>query len=66
MQEQRLKPRKVLELPSHLAFAIRRRVFVVNETKDCELEVDSVEVVDGSKPRLLIRVKRVFTRRRQS
>lgn len=58
--EQKLRRRRVLELPSRLAFAITRRVYVANEMKDVDIVVESVEKVDGSKPSLLIRIKRVL------
>jgi len=57
--EQKILRRKVLELPSKLAFAIARRVLIANELKDTDIVVEPVEKVDGSKPRLLIRIKRV-------
>jgi hypothetical protein len=57
--EQKIKRRKVLELPSKLAFAIARRVLIANELKGTDIVIESVEKVDGSKPRLLIRIKRL-------
>jgi hypothetical protein len=65
--EHKLKPRKVLELPSKMHFAVNRQVLIANELKNVEITVESIENVDGTKPRLLIRLKkvaRVFHRRK--
>jgi hypothetical protein len=56
--EKRLKPRRVVELPSRLVMSVNKRVFVANELKDVELVIDQVENCHGSKPKLLIRIKR--------
>ena len=65
--EHKLKPRKVLELPSKLHLAVNRRILIANELKNMEITIEPVENVDGTKPRLLIRLKkaaRVFHRRK--
>jgi hypothetical protein len=61
-----VKRRRVLELPSKLAFAITRRVFVANELRHTDIVVESVEDVDALKPKLLIRIRKlVKTRKRE-
>lgn len=64
--EQRLKPRRVVELKTRLISAVQSRVFVANELKDVEIVLDQVESVDGSRPRLVIRIKRRIFRRKVS
>ena len=58
--EQKILRRKVLELPSKLHFAVNRRTLVANELKNADIVVEAVEKVDGVKPHLLIRIKRVI------
>jgi hypothetical protein len=65
--EYKIRRRKVLELPSKLHFAVNRRVLIANELKSTDVVIEPVEKVDGSKPHLLIRIKkvsRVFHRRK--
>jgi len=57
--EYKIRRRKVLELPSKLHFAVNRRVLIANELKSTDVVIAPVEKVDGSKPRLLIRIKRL-------
>lgn len=66
---QKLKPRKVTEIKSRLNWQIPRRVFIVNQTKNASLIIEEAEAMDGTKPKLLVRIKAVFikkTRRRKS
>jgi hypothetical protein len=58
-----LKPRTVVELPSKLNRAIRARILVANELKDMEFTIRQVESVDGSRPRMLIRISHRILRR---
>ena len=58
--EQKILRRKVLELPSKLYFAVNRRTLVANELKNADIVVEAVEKVDGVKPHLLIRIKKVI------
>lgn len=57
--ERKIEARKVLELPSKLHFAVNRRILIANELKNAHITVESVEKIDGLKPRLLIRIKRL-------
>jgi len=58
--EYKIRRRKVLELPSKLHFAVKRRVLIANELKSTDVVIEPVEKVDGVKPHLLIRIKRVI------
>ena len=58
--EYKIRRRKVLELPSKLHFAVNRRVLIANELKSTDVVIEPVEKVDGVKPHLLIRIKRVI------
>jgi hypothetical protein len=47
--------------------AVNRRILIANELKNMEITIEPVENVDGTKPRLLIRLKKaahVFHRRK--
>jgi hypothetical protein len=61
--QHKLKPRKVIELKSQLTRAVNTRILVANELRDIELTVQQVENCDGSKPQMLIRIKRRIFRR---
>lgn len=51
-----LGSKKVVEVSQKLVMSIGKRVLVANEL-DTPIEVEPIEHLDGSKPRLLIRIK---------
>ena len=53
----KVKSREVVEIKQKLIMAIGSRVFVVNESKNVDLEIISTENLDGSNPYILIRIK---------
>ena len=56
--EHKLQPRRVIELPSKLTMFVNKRILIANELKDMVLTVESIENCDGTKPRLIIRIKK--------
>lgn len=61
-----LPKRKVIQLPRKLVSAIQTRLFIANELRDTDLVVEQVEFTDGSKPRILIRIKAVLRKARKN
>ena len=51
--------RKVKEIKQKLSCFINKRVFVANWLRNVDVEVEPVEHLDGSKPRLVIRIREV-------
>ena len=47
------------EIKQRLSCFINKRVFVANWLRNVDVEVEPVEHLDGSKPRLVIRIKEV-------
>lgn len=57
---QMVKSRKVAELPQKLTMSVNKRIMVANELRDSDIEIDQVEKLDGTKPHILIRIKRII------
>lgn len=55
----KIRRRKVEEIKQKLTCSINKRIFVANELRDADIEVDQVEKLDGTKPQILIRVKSI-------
>lgn len=53
-----LGSKKVVEISQKLVMSVGKRVLVANHL-DTPIEVEQIEHLDGTKPRLLIRIKRV-------
>jgi hypothetical protein len=51
--------RKVGEIKQKLVSAVQKRIFVANELRDADIEVEHVEKLDGTKPHIIIRVKSI-------
>lgn len=51
--------RKVGEIKQKLVSAVQKRIFVANELRDTDIEVEQVEKLDGTKPHIIIRVKSI-------
>jgi hypothetical protein len=49
--------RKVEEIKQKLVCSINKRIFIANELRDVDIEVEQVEKLDGTKPHIIIRVK---------
>lgn len=58
----KIESRKVTEVKQKLSCAVNKRIWVANELRDADIEIDQVENVDGTKPHILIRIKRIIRR----
>jgi hypothetical protein len=56
----RVECRKVAELRQKLSCAVNKRIWVANELRDADVLIDHVENLDGTKPHILIRIKKII------
>jgi hypothetical protein len=59
----KIKSRKVQEIKQKLSSFINKRIFIANELRNADIEVEQVENLDGSKPHIVIRIKSVSKNR---
>ena len=62
---EKLKSQKMMEIKQKLLGSHKTRVFVANDLPDADLTVEAVENLDGVKPQVFIRIKRLVLRKRK-
>jgi hypothetical protein len=55
----KIKSRKVQEIKQKLSCFINKRIFIANELRNADIEVEQIENLDGSKPHIVIRIKSI-------
>ena len=59
----KIKSRKVQEIKQKLSCFINKRIFIANELRNADIEVEQVEKLDGTKPHIVIRIKSISKNR---
>lgn len=55
----KIRRRKVEEVKQKLTCFVNKRIFIANELRDADIEIDQVEKLDGTKPHIVIRLKSI-------
>jgi hypothetical protein len=58
-ENMKIGSRKVVEIKQRLSSFINKRIFVANELRNVDIEIEPVEKLDGLKPHIIVRVKSI-------